>query len=135
MCQEILTAMETQLIAERERRSLVLRADGDREAAIIKSLGDSEAMVRRADAAKAVAKKQAEGEAQARLAMAGATSECINCMRGMLEHVGSELKATDYSLGVEYLDTLRSLPVPAKKVTLVPREGLDVMKQVASMAQ
>lgn len=63
--QEIRTAMEKQMKAEREKRQTILEAEAHKQSAVLRAQGDKEAMVIQAQAEKEakIAKAQAEAEA------------------------------------------------------------------------
>ena len=63
----VLTAMEKQMQAERNKRAQILTSEGEKAAEILASEGEKTATINRAEAAKQQAILQAEGEAQARI--------------------------------------------------------------------
>lgn len=63
--QDIRTAMEKQMRAERDRRAAILTAEGERQAAILTAEGEKQAAVLQAEGEKQAAVLRAEGEAQA----------------------------------------------------------------------
>lgn len=79
--QDIQTAMERQMKAEREKRESVLRAEGKREAAIRVAEGEKEAAILRADAKKEAAIREAEGQAQAILRVQEATAAGLRMIK------------------------------------------------------
>ncbi|MBI03642.1 MAG: hypothetical protein CL468_06390 [Acidimicrobiaceae bacterium] len=69
---DVMHAMHEQMKAERNRRAVVLEADGTREAAITRAEGDKQAVILAAEAVRQQAILEAEGEAQAIRAVADA---------------------------------------------------------------
>ena len=69
---DVMDAMHEQMKAERNRRAVVLEADGAREAAIARAEGDKQAAILTAEGIKQEAILTAEGEAQAIQAVADA---------------------------------------------------------------
>ncbi len=63
--EDIQTAMEKQMRAERERREAILRAEGEKKSAVLIAEGKKEAAILEAEATKQAAIKEAEGEAEA----------------------------------------------------------------------
>lgn len=63
--EDIQTAMEKQMRAERERREAILRAEGEKKSAVLIAEGNKEAVILEAEAAKEAAIKEAEGKAEA----------------------------------------------------------------------
>ncbi len=62
--QDIRTAMEKQMRAERDRRAAILTAEGERQAAILTAEGERQAAVLQAEGEKQASVLRAEGEAQ-----------------------------------------------------------------------
>ena len=63
--QDIQTAMEKQMKAEREKREKILIAEGEKESAIRRAEGEKEAAILRAEAKKQSAIREAQGQAEA----------------------------------------------------------------------
>ncbi|MGH9935906.1 MAG: SPFH domain-containing protein, partial [Blastocatellia bacterium] len=75
--EDVRVTMEKQMTAERNRRAVVLQADGEKQAAITRAEGEKQAAITRAEGEKQSAILQAEGQAQARLTAAAAEAESI----------------------------------------------------------
>lgn len=73
----VLTAMEKQMQAERNKRATILTSEGKKAAEILQSEGEKTATINRAEAAKQEAVLYAEGEAQARIRKAEAEAIAI----------------------------------------------------------
>jgi regulator of protease activity HflC (stomatin/prohibitin superfamily) len=73
--QDVLTAMEKQMRAEREKRAVILSSEGERDAKINEAEGEKQRVIKESEAAKQQQINEAEGEAQAILAVATATAE------------------------------------------------------------
>ena len=69
---DVMHAMHEQMKAERNRRAVVLEADGAREAAITRAEGDKQAVILASEAVRQQAILEAEGEAEAIRAVADA---------------------------------------------------------------
>ncbi len=72
---DVLTAMEKQMRAEREKRAVVLTSEGERDAKINEAEGEKQRVIKESEAAKQQQINEAEGEAKAILAIAQATAE------------------------------------------------------------
>jgi regulator of protease activity HflC (stomatin/prohibitin superfamily) len=72
---DVLTAMEKQMRAEREKRAVILTSEGERDAKINQAEGEKQRVIKESEAAKQQQINEAEGEAQAILAVATATAE------------------------------------------------------------
>ncbi|MBR4954717.1 MAG: paraslipin, partial [Clostridia bacterium] len=73
-------AMERQMKAERERRESILKAEGEKRSAILIAEGERESTILRADAVKQQKIKEAEGEAEALLAVQTALANSIKLL-------------------------------------------------------
>lgn len=78
---EIQNAMERQMKAERERRENILRAEGEKEAAIRVAEGEKAAAILRAEAKKEAAIREAQGQAAAILAIQEATAKGLQMIK------------------------------------------------------
>lgn len=78
---EIQIAMERQMKAEREKRENILRAEGEKEAAIRVAEGDKTAVILRAEAGKEAAIREAEGQAAAILKVQEATAQGLRMIK------------------------------------------------------
>jgi regulator of protease activity HflC (stomatin/prohibitin superfamily) len=98
-------AMEEQAAAERERRAMVTRADGQKAAAILEAEGKLEASKR---------------EAQAKVVLAEATQRAIQKVTEAIKE--NELPVV-YLLGEKYVDALRMVSEsPNSKVVVMPAD-------------
>jgi len=122
---DIKDAMEKQIKEERERRSKVLQADGERESAIIRSKGDAAQCILYAEGEKTARIQKAKGVAESKLLLATAEAESINSIQDAMKD--SNIRATDYMIALQYLNSLNRLTISGKtsKVVLVPSDTLD----------
>jgi len=72
---DVLSAMEKQMRAEREKRAVILTSEGERDAKINEAEGEKQRVIKQSEAAKTQQINEAAGEAQAILAIATATAE------------------------------------------------------------
>ena len=79
--EEIRTAMEKQLKAERERRETLLQAEGHQQAVITRAEGDKKAMILEAEGERDARIARAEGEAKARLLQQQAEADALRLLR------------------------------------------------------
>ena len=73
--QDVLSAMEKQMRAEREKRAVILTSEGERDAKINEAEGEKQRVIKESEATKQQQINEAEGEAAAILAVATATSK------------------------------------------------------------
>jgi len=72
---DVLSAMEKQMRAEREKRAVILTSEGERDAKINEAEGEKQRVIKESEAAKQQQINEAQGEAEAILAVATATAE------------------------------------------------------------
>ena len=78
--EDIKTAMEKQMRAERERREQILQAEGKKKSLILEAEGEKQSKILRAEAEKEAQIKIAEGEAEAKLTVQKAIAEGIKLL-------------------------------------------------------
>ena len=91
--ESVLTAMEKQMQAERNKRATILTSEGKKAADILQSEGEKTAIINKAEAAKQEAILNAEGEAMARIRKAEAEAKAIELIT---EAVGKSTNPANY---------------------------------------
>lgn len=86
--QSVLHAMEKQMQAERERRSLILQSDGEKLAAINQAEGQKQKVVLESEAIKTRQINEAEGQAAAIKFIAEANAESIRIVAAAIQDKG-----------------------------------------------
>lgn len=133
---DIKRVMEEQIREERERRSTVIAADGERESSIVRSQGTRARRVLDAEADKTSTIQLAKGRAEARLLRARAEAESVDAVRLALQDVGAPCRATDYLVALRYIDKLRRVAAGGKtRVTLIPTESLNALGHLVRAAE
>lgn len=110
-------AMERQMTAERERRALLARSEGEMATRINRSEGAKEEAINRSEGEKQKRINEAEGRAQAILAVARATAESIEKLGAILASDGGT-EAMGLRLSQQYLQKLNSLARAETSVVL-----------------
>ncbi len=118
---DIRLAMESQIQEERERRSTVIRADGNRESEIIRSRGTAAQLVLTAEGTKLGDISRARGDANAKIKLAEAEAERFTIMQNALK---GEYRAADYMATVEYFKSLDKA-AEGGDVFLLPKACID----------
>ncbi|MCP5059611.1 MAG: paraslipin [bacterium] len=85
---DVLTAMEKQMRAEREKRAVVLESEGHRDAAINQAEGDKQKVIKESEATRMKQINEAQGEAEAIEAVARATAEGLRQVASALSSPG-----------------------------------------------
>jgi regulator of protease activity HflC (stomatin/prohibitin superfamily) len=84
---DVLSAMEKQMRAEREKRAVILTSEGERDAKVNQAEGEKQRVIKESEAAKTRQINEAQGQAEAILAVATATAEGL---RRVAESLRSE---------------------------------------------
>lgn len=127
---DLVDSMARQMKAEREKRALVLEAQGRREAAILKAEGEKQAVVLEAEGRREAAWKDAEARERSAEAEAKATQ--------MVSVAISEgnTQAINYFVANNYMKALESLAKsPNQKVLMMPLEASSVIGSLAGVAE
>ena len=128
---DILSAMEKQMRAEREKRAVVLTSEGERDAKINEAEGDKQRVIKASEASKQQQINEAEGQAAAILAVATATASGLRSVGAALSERGG-IEAMQLRIGEEYV---RQFGKMAKEsTTLVIPGQLSDLAAVVSMA-
>jgi regulator of protease activity HflC (stomatin/prohibitin superfamily) len=117
---DIRQAMEKQMRAERDRRALILEAEGAKSSAILNAEGKKQAAILDAEGEKEAKLIRAQGEALARVTVAKAEAESI-------EIIGKTLPSKDPAQYIIASSYIKALPEMMKdkngKLILVPYEA------------
>jgi regulator of protease activity HflC (stomatin/prohibitin superfamily) len=99
---DVLSAMEKQMRAEREKRAVILTSEGERDAKINSAEGEKQRVIKESEAARQQQINEAEGEAQAILAVSTATGEGL---RRIAEALGTQggLEAMRLRIAEQYI--------------------------------
>jgi regulator of protease activity HflC (stomatin/prohibitin superfamily) len=131
--EDVRITMEKQMTAERNRRALVLQADGERQAAITRAEGEKQAAVTRAEGEKQSAILQADGAAQARLLNAEAESAAIGRITQAIAGSGNPAQ---YLITQRYIDSLKEMANGRNsKVIFMPVETSGMLGAIGAMKE
>jgi regulator of protease activity HflC (stomatin/prohibitin superfamily) len=128
---DVLSAMEKQMRAEREKRAVILTSEGERDAKINAAEGDKQRVIKASEANKQQQINEAEGQAEAMLAVATSTAESLRRVGGALAERGG-LEAMQLRIGEEYVRQFGKLA--KESTTLVVPAQLTDIAGVVSMA-
>ncbi len=131
--ESVLTAMEKQMQAERNKRATILTSEGQKAAAILKSEGEKTSIINKADADKQKAILNAEGEAKARIRNAAAEAIAIE---KITEAVGKSTNPANYLLAQKYIQMLQQLAEGDKaKTVYLPYEATNLMGSIGGIKE
>ena len=127
---DVLTAMEKQMRAEREKRATILQSEGVRDAKINEAEGEKQRVIKESEAAKQQQINEAEGEASAILAIAEATAEGLKKVAVALNSEGGD-KAMQLRVAEDYLEQFGNLAKHGNTL-IVPSDLSDVSSMIAA---
>jgi regulator of protease activity HflC (stomatin/prohibitin superfamily) len=123
---DIQQAMEKQMRAERDRRAIILEAEGKKTAQILEAEGAREAAILRADGEKEADILRADGEAAALERMAQAEGEAITRVKASL--LNEETNAASYLIAMRYVETLKEMTSGKdNKTVYMPYEATNLL--------
>ena len=100
--EDVLSAMEKQMRAEREKRAVVLTSEGERDAKINEAEGAKQQVIKQSEAVKQQRINEAEGEAEAIKAVARATAEGLRQIADALQTDGG-IDAMQLRIAEQYI--------------------------------
>ncbi len=127
--QDVLTAMEKQMRAEREKRAVVLTSEGERDAKINQAEGEKQRVIKESEAVKQQQINEAQGEAEAILAVATATAEGLRRIAASLREEGGQ-NAMELRIAEQYIEQFGRLAHQSSTLVL-PASLSDVGSMIA----
>jgi regulator of protease activity HflC (stomatin/prohibitin superfamily) len=85
---DVISAMEKQMRAEREKRAIILSSEGERDAKINQAEGEKQQVIKQSEANQLQQVNEARGQAEAILAVATATAEGLRQVASALREPG-----------------------------------------------
>ena len=131
--QEILHAMELQITAEREKRAMIFRSEGQRQQQINTSEGQQQQEINLANGRRQAEILRAEGEAKAIELVAAATAEAIRTIASAATEKGG-IEALQMQLAKDYIDKWGNL-AKAGTAIVVPADLGNIGAMVATAMQ
>jgi regulator of protease activity HflC (stomatin/prohibitin superfamily) len=126
---EIRQVMEMQMTAEREKRAVILRAEGNKQSAVLEAEGEALAKVRRAESTRQAHILEAEGQAQARLTVAKAEADSLYYIE---EKIGRE-KSASYLISLKYLESLGTISNGQSTKMFIPYEATGILSALGGI--
>lgn len=127
--QDVLSAMEKQMRAEREKRAVILTSEGVRDARINEAEGEKQQVIKQSEAAKQKQINEAEGEAEAILAVAKATAGGLHLVANALINEGGDA-AMRLRIAEAYVQQFGNLAKEGNTL-VVPANLADLSSMVA----
>jgi regulator of protease activity HflC (stomatin/prohibitin superfamily) len=126
----ILRAMQAQITAEREKRALIAKSEGQRQEEINLADGEKQAAVLRSEGEKQAAINRAQGEATAIRVIAEATAAGVRAVADAIGDKGG-LEAANLKVAQQYVDAFANL-AKASNTLIIPAAAGDVAGFVAT---
>ncbi|MES2353366.1 MAG: SPFH domain-containing protein [Pseudomonadota bacterium] len=128
--ESILRAMQAQITAEREKRALIAKSEGQKQEEINLAEGEKQAAILTSEGAKTGAINKAQGEAIAITTVAEATA---NAVRQVAAAIGTEggLQAANLKVAEQYINAFGNL-AKANNTLIVPSNLGDMATLVTS---
>lgn len=126
---DVLSAMEKQMRAEREKRAVILTSEGERDAKINEAEGEKQRVIKQSEAAKTQQINEAAGEAEAILAVATATAHGLEKVASAVT-VDGGTDAMQLRIAQQYIEEFGNL---AKKgnTFVIPANIADLTSMMA----
>jgi regulator of protease activity HflC (stomatin/prohibitin superfamily) len=128
--QDVLAAMEKQMRAEREKRSVVLTSEGVRDAAINTAEGEKQKAIKASEGRRQQQINEAQGQAEAILSIATATAEGIRRIAASISDPGGH-QAVQLRVAEQYIGEFGKL-AKAGNTLIIPANLSDMGSLVAS---
>ena len=129
---EVITAMEKQMKAEREKRAAILASEGQRDSAINSAEGEKQRQIKDSEASMMSQINRAKGEAEAILEVARATAEGLRLVGESLKSDGGKM-AMDLRIAEQYIPQFGR--IAQKSSTVVLPANLTDIGGVLAMAK
>jgi regulator of protease activity HflC (stomatin/prohibitin superfamily) len=126
---DVLTAMEKQMRAEREKRAVILTSEGERDAKINQAEGEKQRVIKESEAVKQQQINEAEGEASAILAVATATADGLRQVGAALTSEGGDA-AMQLRVAQQYIDEFGNLAKTGNTL-VIPANLADLASMIA----
>lgn len=127
---DLVDSMARQMKAEREKRAVILEAQGLREAAILKAEGEKQAAVLESEGRKEAAFRDAEARERAAQAEAAATQMVSQAI------ASGNVQAINYFVAQKYTEALKEFArSPNQKMIFMPIESTGIMGSIGGITE
>jgi regulator of protease activity HflC (stomatin/prohibitin superfamily) len=126
----ILRSMQQQITAEREKRALIAKSEGERQQEINVADGEKQAAVLRSEGEKQAAINKAQGDATAIRVIADATAAGVRAVAEAIADKGG-MDAANLKVAQQYIDAFAHL-AKTNNTLIVPATASDVAGFVAT---
>src|SRR5579863_5941472 len=128
--EDVQVAMAKQLAADRERRAVILRAEGVKQAAVLEAEGSKQAQILAAEGRLAAAQRDAEARERLATAEANATAAVSKAVDE------GNVQALNYFIAQKYVDAMLQIgQSPNSRLVLMPMEASGLVGAIAGIAE
>jgi regulator of protease activity HflC (stomatin/prohibitin superfamily) len=126
----LVEAMGRQMKAEREKRAVILDAEGLRQSEILKAEGQKQALILQAEGRREAAFRDAEGRERSAEAEAKATDMVSKAI------ASGDIQAINYFVAQKYTQAIEALAsAPNQKVLMLPIEASSLISSLAGIGE
>lgn len=130
---DVLSAMEKQMRAEREKRAAILTSEGERDSKINHAEGEKQRVIKESEANKTLQINEAQGQAEAILAVANATAEGIRMVARAISDNGG-FEAMQLRVAEQYIGEFGNLAKSSTSM-IIPSNMTDIASVVATATE
>jgi regulator of protease activity HflC (stomatin/prohibitin superfamily) len=128
--QDLIDSMARQMKAEREKRAVILDAEGLRQSEILRAEGEKKAVMLDAEGRKEAAFRDAEARERSAEAEAKATQVVSDAI------ASGNINALNYFVAQKYVEALQNIgSAPNNKLVLMPLEASGVIGSIAGITE
>ncbi|MEJ2686855.1 MAG: SPFH/Band 7/PHB domain protein [Gammaproteobacteria bacterium] len=128
--EDVIRAMEMQITAERGKRAVIAKSEGDKQQAINVSEGERQQQINRAEGERQAQVLRAEGQAQAILKVAVATAKALTTIGASLNEEGAR-EAMTMRVAESFIEKWGAI-AKESNVMIVPADMGDLSKTVGT---
>ncbi|MCX5774654.1 MAG: SPFH/Band 7/PHB domain protein [Fusobacteria bacterium] len=129
---EIQSAMEKQMRAERDKRASILTAEGQKQSQILEAEGFRDSQIARAEGEKRARILESEGIAEAKIKIAQGESDAINNIK---KSIVSESESIQFILAMKYIEAFQKLASTNNNTVFMPYEATSVLSSIGSIKE
>lgn len=128
---DVTEAMHRQMKAERERRAMILEAEGKKRSAILTAEGTRQAMILKAEGQAEAIKKVADADKYEKLTVAKGEAEAIETVYGAI-HTG---RPTNDLIAIKYLEALGTIANGKATKIFMPYEASGILSSIGGIGE